>query len=409
LTLTKKPTTIEPQRVLNIKPNPLTQVQSEITFDLSETNRCDLLYGPSGSGKTENIGLLALYVWEKYGKITRLASADGGGWKPLQPYIDLGIIKPLSLNVNKTPMRIMMAVVKGFWVKEVNGQRTWVPLEKEDVEGDEKNGIPGIGGMAFEGITSFGDAIFNSLTRRQDIHIPGAPKDSFVKEGDDYYGFAGPSNYGFVQNRVQEMVSLSNGLPFEKMVWTALEGTGVDSDTKEACYGPKAVGVALTSKIPAWFGDCIHLVPMHDGEVVDDGRKDLHKLVKGGVPVKKVRAYLSNHPHKTTGHMFAAKGRTSAWVGKELPLWFDVVINENERKGLNWLYEEEDRLNLKAADAIRSTMKRKPPIDEFKLKGSSMIALPGGEAFSEKEALQEEGISGNIVIDENVPNNEREV
>src|SRR5712664_596051 len=69
-----------------------------LNLNFGDQQRCDLLYGESGVGKTENLGLAALYVWEKYGKISRLVSADGGGWKPLQPYIDLGIIVPLSIN-----------------------------------------------------------------------------------------------------------------------------------------------------------------------------------------------------------------------------------------------------------------------------------------------------------------------
>lgn len=349
-------------------------------------------------GKTENLGLAALYVWEKYGKVTRLASADGGGWKPLQPYIDLGIIQPFSLNAAKTPLKVMMALAGGYWpkMKSDGSGKEYVPLDRVDIEGDEKNGIPGVGCMCFEGLTSFSDSIFISLTRRKDIHIPETPKDSFVTDGDDYYGFSGRAHYGFVQTRIQEMIARANGLPFEKMVWTALENMGTDPETGDPCYGPKIIGKALTGKTPAWFGNCIHLVDIGDGERVDDGRTDLHKLVKGGVQMKHIRAYMANHPHKNTGHMYSAKGRTSAWVGKDMPPFFDVIINDIERKGLNWVYEQEDLLALKAADALKSQLKRKPPVEEFRVKGSIAVLLSENDGvIDEVEALVEEGLIAN--------------
>jgi len=372
-------------RAQTVQPKP---TDDGLRIDQGEMNRCDLIYGASGTGKTENLGLAAKYVWEKYGKITRLASADGGGWKPLQPYIDLGIIQPFSLNAAKTPLKVTMAIAGGYWPKmKADGSgKEYVPLDWRDVEGDEKNGIPGVGCMCFEGLTSFADAIFISLTRRKDIHIPETPKDSFVTDGDDYYGFSGRAHYGFVQNRIQEMVARANGLPFEKMVWTALENDGVDPETKETCYGPKVIGKALTGKAPAWFGDCIHLVDIDSGERVDDGRDDMHKLVKGGVKVKKIRAYMANHPHKSTGHMYSAKGRTSAWVGKDFPPFFDVVINDVEQKGLNWIYTQEDELAKKAASVIAANLTRKPPIEEFKLKGSvSVLELPENEGVIDEQ------------------------
>lgn len=358
-----------PSNLVVTSPSPTSE--DGLRLGSEKQTRCDLLYGPSGAGKTENLGLLALYVWEKYGLITRLISADGGGWGPLNPYVELGIIEPFSLNGAKAPLKVMMAMSKGFWLKDMKGVKTYVPLEQKDLE--EHNGKPGVGGWCSEGLTSFARNMFTSLTRRQDIHIPGAPKESFVRDGDDYYGFAGPSHYGFVQNRIEEMVSFSNSLPFKKMMWTALEDQGIDPDTGEDCYGPSIVGKAATGKAPAWFGDCIHLVPMINGEVVADDRKDLGKMQqgKGGVPVKTVRAYLSNHPHPQTGRMFKAKIRTSAWVGKEMPLFFDVIINGNERKGMNWVYQMEDDLATMSSEAITKSLKRPPPSVMYKLQGRS--------------------------------------
>lgn len=346
-----------------------------LQLNFGEQARCDLLYGESGVGKTENLGLAAKYVWEKFGKTSRLVSADGGGWKCLQPYIDLGIIEPLSINAVKTPLKIMFALVRGYWPEERDGRKVYVPLNEKVLEGSD--GKPGVGGMMFEGMTSWADAIMMNLLRRKDIHIPETPKESFVKDGEDYWGFSGRAHFGFVQNRVQEIISIANGLPFEKIVWTALEERGTDPETGEPCYGPKIIGKASTGKSPSWFGDCIHLEAIKSDEgLVDDKRPDLGKAGVGGVRKKFIRAYLANHPDPKTGIMYKAKGRSSAWKSKDAIQFFDVVIDDEVQKGLNWIYEHEDKMAQDAAELIAKKLKRPPPKVEFARRGRGQIVVP---------------------------------
>lgn len=405
MAIVKRPST--PQATSKVEVKEIKPNQTQITTptntiresDLESNTRCDLLYGPSGVGKTENLGLAAKYIWEKYGLITRLVSADGGGWKSIQPYIDLGIIKPYSIIGVKKHLGVMMAMTEGQWPKLKNGSLTLTPLETIDIEGDEKNGVPGVGGMCFEGLTSFADALFSYLTIRSDIQLPEQPKDCFVMEDGVKYSFAGRSNYQFVQTRIQEMVARTNGLPFKKMIWTALEDGGIDPETNEKCYGPKVVGKALTGKVPAWFGDCIHLVNVSDDERIDDGRTDFGKLVKGGIPVKRIRAYMANHPHKQTGQMYSAKGRTSAWVGKGMPPFFDVIINGDEQKGLNWVYEQEDLLGEKAAKLISASLTRPAPVEMYKVKGSVSVEIDLKE--NETDANISETDESNSEVEEN--------
>ena len=73
-----------------------------------------LLYGRTGSGKTAQLGELAEYVFVKTGLPTILWTADKGGIKTIQPYIDLGLIKVVEigstdpfifLNKRKAPAR----------------------------------------------------------------------------------------------------------------------------------------------------------------------------------------------------------------------------------------------------------------------------------------------------------------
>jgi len=52
-----------------------------------------LVYGGTGSFKTAQLKFLAKYAYKAWGKRTRLASCDGGGWKPLESSVKAGLIE----------------------------------------------------------------------------------------------------------------------------------------------------------------------------------------------------------------------------------------------------------------------------------------------------------------------------
>src|SRR5690349_9943497 len=90
---------------------------------MSKRAHTHLLYGRSGTYKTTQIGYLAWWVWQKFRKRTRLVSADGGGWAPIQKFIDAGIIDACSiakLDVLKaSPLSLIRKLAKGEFIKEI--------------------------------------------------------------------------------------------------------------------------------------------------------------------------------------------------------------------------------------------------------------------------------------------------
>src|SRR5262245_43821377 len=103
-----------------------------------------MLYGPSGAGKTREIGALALYVYQKTGKTTRLISADGGGWGSIQDYVDAGLIEPINISNHRTPLTVLNRLARGDWF----AANKWWSREEQG------NGFDKVGMYAIEGCAS---------------------------------------------------------------------------------------------------------------------------------------------------------------------------------------------------------------------------------------------------------------
>jgi len=204
-----------------------------------------LAYGSTGTLKTTNVGAFAKYVYETTGAPTRLVFADNGGWEPIQPYIDAGIILPYRLRDNPTLLEQIRLVMKGHW-PDVNG-----------VFGKEPN-LDNVGANAAEGLTSISMLVLRHLVGKgQKISedIVGQ-----FREGNEVFGAAGRSHYGFVQQFILDFIGAFSTLPTlsKRVMFTAHEGKGQDSQTRQTVYGPAAVGQAITDKIPFFVGDLLH-------------------------------------------------------------------------------------------------------------------------------------------------------
>lgn len=208
-----------------------------------------LIYGPSGAWKTTQIGFLARWTYERYGLKTRLISSDGGGWSPLDPLINLGIIEAWSVMQLEQPLATLRKLSRGYWPVAVgNG--------KMEMRPPSDNGMASVGAYGIEGLSSISETVMRALVQRGEKL--GEDALYALKEGGETFYGPSRSYYGFAQRFLHEAVTNFNQLPVERVLWTALESRGQDDDTRSIVYGPMTIGRKLIKQCPAWFGDCFH-------------------------------------------------------------------------------------------------------------------------------------------------------
>jgi len=348
--------------------------------------KADLFYGATGTHKTSNLGKAALWAMKKYGKPTRLVSADGGGWEPIQSLVDAGIVIPWQIRDRKFQIESVDQACQGYWpvdptdptspliepfrvtysgtckvcgyemkTNQAPRQQAYPCVkckeQKPPVQSmvlitskrtpNPENDLSQVAVVAYEGLTSFGDLMMTHLQRTK-ASLSQDP--SFVwEDGSTSYAGGNMTYYGFVQNRLLEFVMKSNMLPVEKVIWTALEGRGQDDLTKAPIYGPSIVGKMATGKAGAWFGAMLHFEACESlGDVEQD------PTLKGGVVAVKsqVRMYLRNHADAFTKVMFPAKTRAPYQYASQLPEYMETDVEK--------LYNKVDELRAKALAEVRA-------------------------------------------------------
>jgi hypothetical protein len=283
------------------------------------------IYGEPGTYKTSNIGRVARYVYEKTGKPTRLLSADGGGWEPIQAYIDAGIIQPLRLSDSPHLLNIMRKLWKGHW-----------PNEKGDLV---QSNLDLVGAYAIEGLTSIGTLVLRHLANKgQKISEDVVGQ---FKEGDESFAAPAKSHYGFTQNFVLDMIVGFSNLPVSKVVFSAHEGKGDDQFSKQLIYGPGVVGKAATDKIGPMVGDLFHFDTAFSGGI-------------GKQEKAEVRAYFTRHPDSYTKVHWPAKYKLQKEHVKDLEAkWPDGYIPLTLDQGLDTYMEFQDSMLAKAGEEIK--------------------------------------------------------
>ncbi len=318
-----------------------------------------LIYGESGTFKTTQVGFFAEYIWRKFHKRTRLVSADGGGWFPIQKYVDAGIIEPygvsgliLKLKANaegeikhESPLAVLRLLSKGYWPK-VKDQKT-AALEPTTAKEWEE-----IGAYAVEGYTSIGDLLMEELRLDQrKVAEDAVSAFSITVDGQtEKFSANNRAHYNFVQNEVHGLVRAFSGLPVHNVLFTAHEGKGEDEATREAIRGPAIVGKAATAKVPSWVGDCIHADSYTiRTEVVDPVTK--FKSVQLGT---KVRMWFVRHPDDLFNNIsYPAKLRVdSSQVPEVMRRWSGGYFEPDLTGGIDRLLALEDELTEKAATEL---------------------------------------------------------
>lgn len=210
---------------------------------MSEKKRTILLYGRTNSGKTAQIGQLAEYVWKKFKKRTRLATADKGGTDTVRPYVDLKLIEPVELG-DSDPWIFLNKVVRGQ-VRDDKGR--WVPGNNDE-----------IGLFAFESMRSIAEELMTYMAVKagQGTNIGGGANISFQVSGDGESLKVSGSNmahYGVAQARMTEEIWQSQKLNAPFILWTSSVSKDDDTTAAGKILGPDVIGKALTAEVPRWF------------------------------------------------------------------------------------------------------------------------------------------------------------
>lgn len=357
--------------------------------------KADLLYGASDTTKTSNIGRVAEWFYKRTGKTSRLISADGGGWEPIDPLVQAKIVEPWPVRLRDHKIETVDKACQGYWPEDPSNPRS--PLQPPSIinytaicyrcrgvdaakallygpsqvapkqlicphckavvgprdidvhviaqhDFNPKNDMRNIALIGIEGLTSLGDTMMEFL-QHEKASLSQDPSYTYV-DGDSSYSGGNMSYYGFVQARLYEFVHKSHMIPFvDKVIWTALEGKGEEEATKIPIFGPAIVGKKATGKASAWFGNTLHFESV---ETTTAG-KDANEQVK--VSSKKVM-YLRTHADPTSKVPFQAKTRAPYQYAHELPDFMDADVSK--------LYDKLEELKAKATANLQQLIASKP-------------------------------------------------
>lgn len=343
---------------------------------MSNLNIC--LYGRSGTFKTTQIGFLARYIYEKTGKPLRLVSADGGGWRPILPEVEAGLIEVFSIRNEINPIYILHKICEGYWpIHLINGIKLDGKMSKDTIDN--------VGGYAFEGITTISELMMDHLAGRKlgmnpayslnltssgesitssekgDLNIKKFDSgEKITDEGGKELsnvtrGAYSQDHYGFVQKEVVEKIVMSWNLPVELVIWTSHEASGEDEVTKtKSVNGPALVGKKGTAKIGRNVGMMIHAEPTVISQNIKVNNKDIVR------EITQVRYHFMSHADQILSKVtWEAKPRIPASLMDELlKVYPEGFFIPKTSGGLDEYIKLEDKLLSKETDSLKEWKKK---------------------------------------------------
>jgi len=169
--------------------------------------RSGIIYGSTGSRKTTQGKWLAHRVASLTGKATLLLSMDGGGWGPMQPEVDAGMIEPFYCDPGLVPLPTLRKVSQGYWPEDPSQPASAINLKPMN--------YAKFGGLIVEGWTSITSAAMRYLPDRG-INVGGEERDKLGgfsqgvtvdgREEKQTFRSNTRGDYGFVQNFLYGLV-----------------------------------------------------------------------------------------------------------------------------------------------------------------------------------------------------------
>lgn len=299
--------------------------------------KADLVWGASGTGKTVNIGEVSDYVLAKFGKLTRMVSADGGGIGPLTGLAKSGQLEFWALNAWKNPIANLERAIKGYWPLRLDDPDS--PVVPPDAGTWE---VYGFG--AFEGLTSFGDMILDSLSGSK-ASLSQDPSYSWSQDGIEFSG-ENQSYYGFMQKELQRKVALSHLLKYEKVLWTGQESKGEEKGGG-IIYGPMIGGRKATGKAAGWFLNVFHMDVIQKGTVTTD--------IRTGQKLAEVEhiLFLKTHIDPLTLIPYPCKLRAPKRYTKDVPTYLESGSVAEAYRLLDGFYEKQSKESEERLEEIK--------------------------------------------------------
>lgn len=300
---------------------------------LRQTNAATLVMGDTGTGKTTLLATLALWVYKKFGKRTRLYAYDLGGFGDMM----LALVKHKIVEVWRVttrdpdgnlglPLETCQLAALGYWPDQlidmekgdslpgctlvapfstayemyctcgklarpaVDNQQVLQQTVKCPGCGKQLNrasskevrkvrvmapGFERIGAQLHDSLTGMSEWCLTDMGQRHARNLLGGEGSNILPQmsGDLKFGVANRAAVGFVQERVRGWFTNANSVPGMVVPahFTARVDRATDDRTKLLINGPKIAGSAKTAEVPAWVGNCLGAV-IYPGDKGDERR-----------------------------------------------------------------------------------------------------------------------------------------
>jgi len=327
----------------------LTKPNSSVT-ESAKINNSICYFGYSGTGKTREMGALADYIYERTGgKRIRYITCDTGGWQPIQPYIDAGMIDAINIAGHEDFLLILRGLAEGYWITPAG---KLIP---------EKGRFQDTGLIIVESITSICNEIMgyyrnNRVKFAQELvavqQIQTKDQELNKLMGNQTISAVAQAHYSGLRDELFDTIRdfqrlLAQGVDLFAM--TSHESSGAEkiAGLSRTQLGIGALGQAISPALPQRFGDLIHL--------------DTFTTAKG----LEYRGYFQPHQDTELKREWPARLRMDASLNKailehpEFKAGYLVLTDEADptaRQGMTKLFRYRDTLQSEAAAKIRERM-----------------------------------------------------
>jgi hypothetical protein len=279
------------------------------------TASCGLLYGAINVSKTTQLGRAARWLYEKYGFISRLITADNE-YDTLKPLIEAGVIEHWAIKALANPFGVLIKLSQGYWPVVRNGKLIMAKTPPEK--------MARIGAYLVEGTVTIAELCHqNHINHGRVMGEDVVGKFTDVVETDEgpeslILAKSARAHYQQVQDfMTMNLIPTFSMLPIPWVWWSGHEYTGEDEATGQTRLGPGVIGKAAVMKVPRVIGNSFHLVMQENVQ----NNPQTHKTTR----TVERRAYFEHHADSFSKVLMWPAGVKipAAWI----PAWQERFPN----------------------------------------------------------------------------------